>query len=637
LQQSEKEQTMKRTLITAFIFVLALATMAGSRGTAALQSSTPNNLGVDVMDPQRSGDEVREEFHQTYPMSANGRLSLENINGGVRIAVWDQNEVKVDAVKRASRKERLAEAKIEINSTGDSVRIRTDYPDRDQTFTNEEGRRYNNPASVDYSLTIPRQARIDAVELINGSLDIDGAIGDVKASSINGRVTARSLTGDVKLSTVNGSLEATFTQLDAAKPVSLSSVNGNIDLIIPSDSNALIKAGTVHGDVSNDFGLPVVHGEYVGHEMNGQIGNGGTRIKLGNVNGHIRVKHAADGRALSHVTNLLSDKSTSVRMDKEIVNPDELNEQIRHATEEARNATRDIDAQRIARDAQRESQREIERSIRESQREVQRAQQQIQRDVMRQQRDLREQVRVRVDNNNNWGGFIDRETKSFTVTGTPNVKVGTYDGAVTIRSWEKGEVSYTAIKRAQQEEGLKDITIESTQQGNDISITAKSKNDEDGSAALEIYVPRNSNLQLSSDDGRIRIEGVNGQVIAHTGDGGIEIEGGQGRIEAKTNDGRVHISGFQGSVDAETGDGSISLDGNFTGVTAKTGDGSIILGVPTDSNFVLETNAEEVSNVGLSISEETGSSARIKRWKIGRGGTVFTLNTGDGHVIIRAR
>ena len=207
---------MKRTLITAFIFVLALATMAGSRGTAALQSSTPNNRGVDVMDPQKSGDEVREEFHQTYPMSANGRVSLENINGSVRIAVWDQNEVKVDAVKRASRKERLAEAKIEINSTGDSVRIRTEYPDRDQTFTNEEGRRYNNPASVDYSLTIPRQARIDAVELINGSLEIDGATGDVKASSINGRVSAKSLTGDVKLSTVNGSLEATFTQLDAA-------------------------------------------------------------------------------------------------------------------------------------------------------------------------------------------------------------------------------------------------------------------------------------------------------------------------------------------------------------------------------------------------------------------------------------
>jgi hypothetical protein len=45
--------------------------------------------------------DVTEEFHQTYALSPNGRVELDNINGAVHISTWDQNEVKVDAVKSA--------------------------------------------------------------------------------------------------------------------------------------------------------------------------------------------------------------------------------------------------------------------------------------------------------------------------------------------------------------------------------------------------------------------------------------------------------------------------------------------------------------------------------------------------------
>jgi DUF4097 and DUF4098 domain-containing protein YvlB len=222
-------------------------------------------------------------------LSATGRVSIENINGGVRISVWDQNEVKVDAVKRAYTKERLDEARIDVNATADGVRIRTEYPDRNQSFSDGEQRRHN-PASVEYTLTIPRKARIDSADLVNGSLDIEGVEGDVKAACVNGHVKARGLTGDVKLSTVNGGVEATITRLDESKSTSLNSVNGSIVLTIPSDSNAQVKANTIHGAITNDFGLQVNDGEYVGHELSGQIGNGGPHIRLNNVNGSIAIK-----------------------------------------------------------------------------------------------------------------------------------------------------------------------------------------------------------------------------------------------------------------------------------------------------------------------------------------------------------
>ena len=78
-------------------------------------------------------------------------------------------------------------------------------------------------------------------------------------------------------------------------------------LIIPSNANASIRAGTVHGGISSDFGLKVKHGEYVGHSLDGQIGTGGPRIKLGNVNGGIRISHAQDGLPLSPGTSFGSD------------------------------------------------------------------------------------------------------------------------------------------------------------------------------------------------------------------------------------------------------------------------------------------------------------------------------------------
>ena len=116
-----------------------------------------------------------------------GRVSLENLNGSVRIAVWDRNDVQVDAIKRAYKRERLNEANIEVNSNPEAIRIKTNYPDYNQSFTDEARGRVNNPAVVDYTITIPRQARLESIDLVNGSLDIDGAEGDVKASF--GRVT----------------------------------------------------------------------------------------------------------------------------------------------------------------------------------------------------------------------------------------------------------------------------------------------------------------------------------------------------------------------------------------------------------------------------------------------------------------
>ncbi|HXJ87249.1 MAG TPA: DUF4097 family beta strand repeat-containing protein [Candidatus Binatia bacterium] len=235
-----------------------------------------------------------EEFHQTYAIASDGRMELDNINGPVHISGWERNEVKVDAVKYADSKEKLEEAKIEIDSGKDYLSIRTRYPDHNNWGS------HNNPAGVEYTLTVPRTARLDEIKLINGALDITGVSGEVRASCINGRLEAHDLAGRAKLATINGRLDARFAQL-SGQDVELNSVNGSLELTIPSDSNAEVEASTVSGGISNDFGLHVNNHRFVGHDLRGEIGKGGAHIHLSDVNGRIEIRHAQDGHAMSPV------------------------------------------------------------------------------------------------------------------------------------------------------------------------------------------------------------------------------------------------------------------------------------------------------------------------------------------------
>ena len=616
---------LTKSLIGAVLLSTALVS-SGRQDLRQIQVPPPPPApqAVESAAEVEPGEELREEFHQTYNLSPTGRVSLENINGGVQIKVWDRGAVQVDAIKKAYRRDRLNEARIEVNSTEENIRIKTQYPDRDQYFRSD---RYDNPATVEYTLTVPRKAVLESIELVNGPIDIDGVEGNVKASSINGPVAARGLMGEARLSTVNGPLEATFLQLDESKPISLASVNGNLTLVIPSNANAAIRAGTVHGGISTDFGLKVKHGEYVGHSMDGQIGTGGPRIKLGNVNGAIRISHAQDGLPLSPAAALEAEDEADVAVD-ENVNVDipvVVAEKVRAEVENAR-----------IRQAQREAQRQVDQGMREAQREMERAQRQLARE-QRVQRVAVNRINKTITENSS-ERFQAKETRTFAVTGSPRITINTFDGRVTVRGWDKPEVSYTAIKGSPDEESLKGISIEAQQQGEEISIIAQNNEQETGTVHFDVYVPRQSSLHVSSGDGALNLDGVTGQLTLRSGDGPIEVANGGGQLQVNTGDGLIRVIKFDGQVDARTGDGAIALDGNFNSLSARTGDGTISLSVPAGSSFTIETNApDEISNEGFVVAEDITPSPRVKRWKIGNGGKVFVLKTGEGKILLRPR
>jgi DUF4097 and DUF4098 domain-containing protein YvlB len=219
----------------------------------------------------------RPEFRQTYAFRPNGRVTIQNLYGDVRITAWDRDEVVVEAYKKSNDPKQLDDARIVVDASSDLLSIRTQYGGADS----------GHPASVEYRITVPRSANLESVKLINGGLSISGIAGSVKASSVNGSIRVERLEGQAELSTVNGRLEADFYRVGRTNAISLSSVNGPIKLSLPCSANADVYAVNLSGGIDSQFGH--VARASSGHRLRATVNRGGAQIHVKNVNGGISI------------------------------------------------------------------------------------------------------------------------------------------------------------------------------------------------------------------------------------------------------------------------------------------------------------------------------------------------------------
>src|SRR5438045_9793328 len=101
-----------------------IALMVGAVAAVALSGTRANAADDQTL--------VTEEFHHTYPLNANGRVELQNINGAVHISAGDGNEVKVDAIKRAEDEQELKDEEIRVDASADSISIQNKNPHREE-------------------------------------------------------------------------------------------------------------------------------------------------------------------------------------------------------------------------------------------------------------------------------------------------------------------------------------------------------------------------------------------------------------------------------------------------------------------------------------------------------------------------
>lgn len=229
---------------------------------------------------------VTETEEMTLDVNADGRISLENINGDIRITGGSGDTVHLVATRKAGSQEYLDDLKVVVDADKDYIRIETRHPKSDHQWFKWGN---DSSGSVSYVLEVPATVNLDTISTVNGDVEISAVLGKVKAETVNGSLEALGLEGDVNLETVNGSIHAEFDHTGAGQRVSADAVNGKITLVLPANASARVEAETVNGSINaDDFGLEPEKG-FVGRSLSGEIGGGDARISLDTVNGSIKI------------------------------------------------------------------------------------------------------------------------------------------------------------------------------------------------------------------------------------------------------------------------------------------------------------------------------------------------------------
>ena len=265
---------------------------------------------------------------------------------------------------------------------------------------------------------------------------------------------------------------------------------------------------------------------------------------------------------------------------------------------------------------------------------------------------------------------IVREEKQFKVSGTPTVRLTTFDGSIEIQGWDKAHVAVEIEKRGASRKALDDLEVKTAQNGDLIELEVKRPRAESfqgiglhrsATARLIVSVPRQANIHARSGDGSIRVERVTGKLELRTGDGSIRATNVAGELSLDTNDGSVTVEHAEGTLFVDTGDGSVNVTGKLAAVKLHTGDGSVVYradpGSAMADNWEITTGDGTVSvylppGFGAEVDAHTGDGAirseidgldapsresarRSLKGRIGEGGKLLRIRTGDGSIRLR--
>lgn len=568
-----------------------------------------------------------EKFEQSYPLNANGRVSVSNINGSITIVAWDKNEVRLEATKFADTKEALAEIELDIQSTNDRFSVAVDYQRKSHGDYKQWGRKRRE---VQFRLSVPRTAVLNEIEAVNGSVTVSNFTNFTKISAVNGEVTATNLRGTANVSTVNGTVQCDFERLDSSSKINLSTVNGKVNLSLPSDINATVKADTLNGNIKSDFGLRIKKGEYVGRDLHGRIGSGEAQIKLDSLNGQLAITRKNDGKSQNPVTDLLPENGS----------------EIDDGGSMARDVDRSIDR------SVRASRRHAEAAMRDARKEIERIRPEIGKIKLKELENLKIEIDTKsIEKDVHNAMIVQREamsrmrdamwmpgqpsivkqSKSFPVSGVPTVDIDAKSCNVTVRGWDKAEVKYALTEISRGSESSKSTVIDFA---NESKVTIKVEGESNGGWSesntyrLEVFVPRKSSIKVVTE-GEIRVSGVSGTIDVTGSDEAIDLRDLDGTLKVTAANAQVRVLGFNGEFVSKTVDGPVFLEGDFKSIKSDSVDGQITLTLPSTANAMISSNGNVNSQRGDGVREKNG------KWRFGTGKSYFDFNVVEGNIIIR--
>src|SRR6185437_85946 len=103
-----------------------------------------------IIDDFGAGMRYSQDFHYSYPLNANGRVTVETFNGSVEVTGWDQNTIDISGTKYGPTQQAADDLRVNIDHSPDRAEIRVPRPSE---------RRNNQGAKL--VIKVPRAAVLD--------------------------------------------------------------------------------------------------------------------------------------------------------------------------------------------------------------------------------------------------------------------------------------------------------------------------------------------------------------------------------------------------------------------------------------------------------------------------------------------
>lgn len=176
------------------------------------------------------------------------------------------------------------------------------------------------------------------------------------------------------------------------------------------------------------------------------------------------------------------------------------------------------------------------------------------------------------------------ENKSLSVTDGGRLKFTSFTGGIELKTHDRPTVELDSMLKANDEESTQAIGLieydYKVADGN-VSIEVRWKNDKRprnfnlSTCRHTLLVPRKFDIDVTTNAGDVRAEGLHGRVVAKTSGGAIRLSGIEGQVTANTGAGDIHFDASRGNAELVTSGGSITLTHLEGDVSARTSAGDI--------------------------------------------------------------
>jgi Flp pilus assembly protein TadG len=241
-----------------------------------------------------------DEFRWNGTIAPGAAIEVQGINGEIVAEPTGGSEVQVVALK-TSRRSDVNSVKMKVVEHAGGVTICALYPNEDGEYPgscgpgdgkgrSSNGRVKNNDVQVNFTVRVPQRVSFVG-KTINGSITATSLTGNVNTQTINGSIKI-STSGYAEAKTINGDINVRLGDSNWPSALNFQTINGGINLEMPSGVSTTVDAETLNGSFSSDFPLTLTTLTSRKH-VKGVIGPGGRDLVLRTLNGSINLRIAS--------------------------------------------------------------------------------------------------------------------------------------------------------------------------------------------------------------------------------------------------------------------------------------------------------------------------------------------------------